>query len=345
MWKLFSRQWFLPALFISLAIGFGLTDWVRPIAEIAVLRSSITAFVLFLMGLTLNADSIARSIRKPGPALLGIGINTFLVPLLALPSLWLLSPEMAGGLIVTALVPSTLASAAVWTRKAGGDDATAMIVSVVTNLACFLVAPFGLWLILGQVTEISARDQIVSLAVWVVLPMIVGQITRRFLLARWAAKYQSNLATLAQCGILVMVCFGSVASADRMREPDLGQAGSTNQPELTDETGIGSRTSMGPAAIIAVGVMAIWVHLLSFFVAIAASKRLGHEPATQIAVGIAGSQKTLMVGLQIALDCGVSVLPMIIYHVGQLMIDTVIVQRWAKRNRPLSDDKSKTSPK
>jgi sodium/bile acid cotransporter 7 len=345
VWKLFSRQWFLPALVISLAIGFGLTDWVRPIGEIAVLRSSITALVLFLMGLTLNADSIARSIRKPGPALLGIGINTFLVPLLALPSLWLLPPEMAGGLIVTALVPSTLASAAVWTRKAGGDDATAMIVSVVTNLACFLVAPFGLWLILGQVTEISARDQIVSLAAWVVLPMILGQITRRFLLARWAAKYQSNLATLAQCGILVMVCFGSVASADRMREPDPEQAGSPNRAEIIGEARVGNRTSMGPAVILAVGVMAISVHLVSFFVAIAASKRLGHEPATQIAVGISGSQKTLMVGLQIALDCGVSVLPMIIYHVGQLMIDTVIVQRWVKRHRQTLDDKLESNTK
>lgn len=345
MWKLFSRQWFLPALIISLAIGFGLTDWVRPLAEIAVLRSSITAFVLFLMGLTLNADSIARSIRKPGPALLGIGINMFLVPLLALPSLWLLSPEMAGGLIVTALVPSTLASAAVWTRKAGGDDATAMIVSVVTNLSCFLVAPLGLWLILGQVTEISARDQIVSLAVWVVIPMIIGQITRRLLLSQWAAKKQSSLATLAQCGILVMVCFGSVASADRMREVSPQRVESPNPAEISGEVVSGNRTTMGPAAIVAVGGLAILVHLSAFFIAIKVSKRLGHEPATQIAVGISGSQKTLMVGLQIALDCGVSVLPMIIYHVGQLMTDTVIVQRWAKQNPPLSDDKSKTSSK
>jgi len=345
VWKLFSRQWFLPALVISLAIGFGLTNWVRPIAEIAILRSSITAFVLFLMGLTLNAHSIARSIRKPGPAMLGIGINTFLVPLLALPALWLLSPEMAGGLIVTALVPSTLASAAVWTRKAGGDDATAMIVSVVTNLACFLVAPLGLWLILGRVTEISARDQIISLAAWVVLPMILGQITRRFLLSQWAGKHQTGLATLAQCGILVMVCFGSVASADRMREPDPGQAGTPIRAEISGEAISGSRTTMGPAAILAVGGMAISIHLISFFVAIAVSKRLGHERATQIAVGISGSQKTLMVGLQIALDCGVSVLPMIIYHVGQLMIDTVIVQRWAKRNQQTSDNKSETNAK
>jgi sodium/bile acid cotransporter 7 len=345
VWKRISRQWFLPALVISLAIGFGLGDWVRPISEIAVVRSSITASVLFLMGLTLNADSIARSIRNPGPALLGIGVNTFLVPLVALPSLWLLPAELAGGLIVTTLVPSTLASAAVWTRKAGGDDATAMIVSVVTNLACFLVAPLGLWLILGQMTEISAREQIVSLAVWVVIPMIFGQTVRRLFFASWAAKQQVMLSSLAQCGILVMVCFGSVASADRMRASDSVMVQPGVHADFTGEMELASRTRMGPAMILWVTVLAVSVHLISFALAVVASKRLGHRRPIQIAVGLAGSQKTLMVGLQIALDCGVSVLPMIIYHVSQLMVDTVIVQRWAQGNAPADGDKMKTLAK
>lgn len=345
MWKRISRQWFLPALVISLAIGFGLGDWVRPISEIAVVRSLITASVLFLMGLTLNADSIARSIRNPGPALLGIGVNTFLVPLVALPSLWLLPPEFAGGLIVTTLVPSTLASAAVWTRKAGGDDATAMIVSVVTNLACFLVAPLGLWLILGQLTEISAREQIASLAVWVVFPMIFGQAVRRLFLASWAAKQQVMLSSLAQCGILIMVCFGSVASADRMRAADLAKGQSEVQSGFTGELDPTDRTRKGPAVILWVTVLAISVHLISFAAAVLLSKRLGHQRPLQIAVGLAGSQKTLMVGLQIALDCGVSVLPMIIYHVSQLMVDTVIVQRWSKVDLPADVDKMKSLAK
>jgi sodium/bile acid cotransporter 7 len=35
-----------------------------------------------------------------------------------------------------------------------------------------------------------------------------------------------------------------------------------------------------------------------------------------------------MVGLQIAIDCGVSVIPMLVYHLSQLIIDTVIADRW-----------------
>lgn len=308
------RQWFFVFLLAGLVVGFGFPGLIRPIAEITLLRSLITATVLFLMGLTLNAESVARSIRNPTAVLTAIAVSTFVVPLLALPSLWILSADMAGGLIVTTLVPCTLASAAVWTRKGGGDDAVAMVVSVVTNVACFLVAPLGLWLTLGQVTEISAREQVVSLAIWVVLPLLVGQIVRRSVLPAWAAKNQARLSSVAQCGILVMVAFGSVASADRLAQRE-------------DGAGI-----VGELA--GVGTLAVLVHCGALVIGIAAARRLGAAPPQQIAVGIAGSQKTLMVGLQIALDCGVSVLPMIIYHVGQLVIDTFVVQHWAKRYPP-----------
>lgn len=314
MWKAISRQWFLLALVVCLAIGFGLPDLIRPLAEFGLLRSLITASVLFLMGLTLDARSVSRAVRRPMPSLLGIGLNTLVVPLLALPPLWLLSTEMGGGLVVASLVPCTLASAAVWTRKAGGDDGVAMVVSVVTNLSCFLVAPLGLWLILGQVTEISATKQITNLALWVVLPLIVGQLLRRIWLARWAAARRTQLSTLAQMGILVMVAFGSVASADH----------------IADRPGEGLTGGIA-LEIATAGAMAIGIHCITLAVGVAAARSLGATAAEQIAVGLAGSQKTLMVGLQIALDCGVSVLPMIIYHVGQLMLDTVVVQRWAER--------------
>lgn len=314
MWKAISRQWFLLALVVCLAIGFGLPDLLRPLAQIGLLRSLITASVLFLMGLTLDAQSIGRAVRRPMPSLLGIGLNTLLVPLLALPALWLLSTELGGGVIVASLVPCTLASAAVWTRKAGGDDGVAMVISVITNLSCFLVAPLGLWLILGRVTEISAVDQITNLALWVVLPMVAGQVLRRMLLAQWAAEHRVQLATLAQTGILVMVAFGSVASADHIADrPGGGMSGGV------------------ALEIVAAGTLVIGIHCVTLAIGVAAARGLGATAAEQIAVGLAGSQKTLMVGLQIALDCGVSVLPMIIYHVGQLMLDTVVAQRWSER--------------
>jgi sodium/bile acid cotransporter 7 len=48
----------------------------------------------------------------------------------------------------------------------------------------------------------------------------------------------------------------------------------------------------------------------------------------QAAVAFAGSQKTLMIGLAIAVEFGgLAVLPMMAYHVGQLLVDTLLADR------------------
>ena len=47
-----------------------------------------------------------------------------------------------------------------------------------------------------------------------------------------------------------------------------------------------------------------------------------------MAVAFAGSQKTLMVGLLMAISLQVSILPMVAYHISQLFIDTLIAERF-----------------
>ncbi|MCA9153063.1 MAG: bile acid:sodium symporter, partial [Planctomycetales bacterium] len=60
---------------------------------------------------------------------------------------------------------------------------------------------------------------------------------------------------------------------------------------------------------------------------LARASRMAREDC--IAVAIAGSQKTLMVGLHVAITyySGLAILPMITYHVGQLFLDTLIADR------------------
>ena len=38
-----------------------------------------------------------------------------------------------------------------------------------------------------------------------------------------------------------------------------------------------------------------------------------------------------MVGLLLAIDLGVSILPMVTFHLGQLFVDTLIADRWARQ--------------
>jgi sodium/bile acid cotransporter 7 len=264
------------------------------------------------MGVTLHADTIRRSLARPLPALLAIGMNVVAVPLLCLPTWWLLSEQHFGGLFITAIVPCTLASASVWTRKAEGDDSIAMMTTVVTNLACVVVVPLGIWLVLSQQTEIDAVQQVSTLAMLVVLPLILAQAMRRAGLDAWADRHKFRLAALAQVGILLMVIFGAQASAtlvDRAASP-----------------------SAGWIRLLWLIVTAAVIHVLALLLGVVGARMLGMTRASQIAVGIAGSQKTLMVGLQIAIECGVSVIPMLVYHLSQLFIDTIVAEHWRRRS-------------
>ena len=320
MWANLKTYWFLLALAVCSAVGYFATAPLEPLLSQTWLRNGIVFAVMWAMGVTLKADTVRASLSRPTAALLAIGMNVAVVPILCLPAAWVLSESLFGGLFVAAIVPCTLASASVWTRKAGGDDSIAMLTTVVTNLACLVVAPLGVWLVLAATTQVSAAQQISKLALLVVAPLIAAQLMRRLGAAPWADRNKARLGMFGQLGILAMVVFGSAHGAGRvLAETD----------RASDGSGIGFQGVDFGLMIFA----AVAVHVLALALGIGAARGLGCRRDAQIAVGIAGSQKTLMVGLQIAIDCGVSVIPMLVYHLGQLVIDTLVGQRWSRKTR------------
>jgi sodium/bile acid cotransporter 7 len=308
MWHFWTKQWFLVAIAAALGVGYVAAEALEPLRRSVLFRDSVVWTVMFLMGITLSPAAIRRSLRHPVPALLALLINIVGVPLLAIPTYWLLGPEWYGGLVVATLVPCTLASASVWTRRAGGDDSIAILTTVVTNLACVVVLPYGTyWMLATSGIEVSPMSQMRSLAIIVVLPLVFAQVARRLGADVWADRKKIGILLVAQFGILIMVTLGAAAGRSSMLEPA--------QQSTAIEFVTGS-------------VAAIVIHVIALAIGIAVSRAVGANRQEQIAVGISGSQKTLMVGLQIAISAGVSVLPMIVYHVAQLVIDTVVVDRW-----------------
>ena len=152
-----QRQWFLAALFTVFVLGFSFPTQFEPFADAKTLRSCIVALVLFMMALPLDTQSVGDSIRRPWPAVLASIVNVVLLPLVAWLFAQLLTGDMKTGLLVTAAVPCTLASAAVWTRRAGGDDTVSILVTALTNVTCFLTVPFWLYVTTGS--EMSIEDQ------------------------------------------------------------------------------------------------------------------------------------------------------------------------------------------
>ena len=302
------RHWFLVFLAFSFSIGYYLSNFFAVILEWSLVRDTIVFAVMWAMGVTLPAGQIRQSLRCPKPSLLAIIVNVIAVPVLVLPTCYVLTDELFGGLFVTAIVPSTLASASVWTRRAGGDDSISMMTTVVTNLGCVVVVPIGIWLVLEQQVQMDPWLQVSKLSWLVAFPLALAQGMRYFGASSWADRNKAKLGFATQVGILTMVFWGAISS------------GGTSESETE---GVG-----GGETLVVVFGCALLVHWLSLRLAVLLARRIGLSPSQQIAIGFAGSQKTLMVGLQIAIDCGVSVLPMIIYHLGQLLVDTVIADRW-----------------
>jgi sodium/bile acid cotransporter 7 len=155
-----------------------------------------------------------------------------------------------------------------------------------------------------------------KLALIVVAPLILAQLVRRMGAASWADRNKFRLSTLAQLGILVMVTFGAVASATRVSESGVEPTAWINMVLLI--------------------LLAAAIHLAALWIGVMIARQSGSPREAQIAVGMAGSQKTLMVGLQIAIDCGVSVVPMLVYHLSQLVLDTIVAGKWKAQTDALS---------
>ena len=141
-----SRSLVLVALVALLVAGMGWPRAMRPLVG-WMNGDWVVAFVTFIMALPLETSAIWGTVRRPGAAWLGAFMNAAVCPPLGWLASRVLPPELAIGVIVATTVPCTLATAAVWTRRAGGNDAVAFLVTMITNLACFLVVPGWLWLL------------------------------------------------------------------------------------------------------------------------------------------------------------------------------------------------------
>lgn len=316
------HRWFLIALVALLMAGMGWPATMKPVVG-WMNGDWVVAIVTFIMALPLETSALWGAVRRPGAAWLGAFMNSGVCPPLGWLASLLLPPELAVGVIVATAVPCTLATAAVWTRRAGGNDAVAFLVTMITNLGCFLVVPFWLWLLSGVHAQVNYQAIVVGLIVLIVVPILLAQLMRQWRpLGAWATRHKKSLSLVAQIGVLTMVVIGAVTSGEKLEG-------------MEDD----SILSLRNVLLMVIGVTA--VHVAALVLGLRASRLLGFAWPDSIAVAFAGSQKTLMVGAYVALAVGpLAILPMVVYHAVQLFIDTIIADRWANQGAELADDGS-----
>lgn len=307
------RYWFFLGLATVLTVGFFFHGTLDSLTKIVALRNGTVATVMFLMAWSMDSSAVWRAFTHPSAGLCAVLINLGLLPLLAWGASRFLADDLAVGILIAATAPCTLASASVWTRRAGGNDAIAVMVTLITNLSCFLVTPCWLYLMAGRIIKInlSPSEMIVRLFGLVVLPICVGQMLRLYGPVReWVADHKPQLNVASQSGILTMVLIGAIQSGRQLSE-----TGGEFSPSGLD---------YGLMVVLTLGC-----HCVALAIGFRIGRQLNFRREDTIAVAISGSQKTMTVGIDVAITYfgGLTILPMVTYHVGQLIIDTFVSDR------------------
>lgn len=320
-------QWFLTTVLVVIGLGVFRPNWAVELAEAChrfLPSSFLTAFVLFLMSVTLPLKKFHESLKRPWGLLLASLISIVIMPLLG----WGLSRvqltvDAQWGLLIAGAVPSTMASSAVWTRRASGNDAISLCVTMITNGSCFLVIPFWMRIYSGEDLGFDPWGMIQKLLLVAVLPMTLGQILRAIpSIGDWVvqARNKQKLSILSQIGILLIIYQGLIHMSVQ------------NLPHGTNQ-------SINTLSLIWLGLCCLLLHAMGLGLGIFLSRHFELNPADQIAVGISGSQKTLAIALETATfpqiiafaGGGLLMLGPLMFHLLQLIFDSVVVEVWNRQ--------------
>lgn len=319
-----KQSWFLIALVILLPSGMigGLLD-TTSLAKMTLDKVDpkvTTVAILFLMAFSLNSERLRDSFRAPGPVVWGTIVNIGFLPLMAWPLASIFDRiDFALGLMITAVVPCTLATASVSTRQANGNDAVSLLITLLTNLISVFLTPLWLKWTISIDADIDPWPVIANLAWTVLLPTILGQVARLApLLSRIAVTRRSTISILAQCLVLLIVTKAAVGAGSELQKQ-------ANWPPIIEF-----------AALV---VACAGLHAGAMVIADAGGRWLKLTRVDRIATVFAGSQKTLPIGLLLAAMPAITgdrslpfvTFPILLFHAVQLLMDTTVADRIARR--------------
>lgn len=224
----------------------------------------------------------------------------------------LLSPALIPGLVYVTLCPSTVQSSINFTSIARGNVAGAIVSASASNLLGVFLTP----LLAIALMNTSGQAQvglgaIVDLMLQILLPFILGQLSRRWT-ADFVARHK-KLKLFDQASI-VMVVYS--AFSEGVRE---GIWTMVNLPDIV-------------ALVVVCVVMLVFMLWLTWF----AARRLGFDRADAIAIQFCGTKKSLATGLPMATvlfagsPIGLIMLPLMVFHQAQLMACSWLATRYAR---------------
>jgi sodium/bile acid cotransporter 7 len=275
--------------------------------------------VFFLHGVGLSTERLRAGVTRWKLHLLVQAFTFGVFPLLFLgfraAARGVVPPDLMLGFLYLAALPSTISSSVAMTAIARGNVAAAIFNATLSSLVGVFLTPLLVSVIMGSAgAELSLRDAMLKIAGLLALPLFIGQAVRPFAGA-WLARYKKYTSTFDRLVILLLVY---VAFCDSVRA--------------------GLWTNYGVTTIAKTAAFAALFLAVVLVLTRRAATLLGFEKEDEIVAVFCGSKKTLASGVPMAKllfgahpGIGLIVLPIMFYHQIQLLVCSVLAERYARR--------------
>ena len=278
------------------------------------------ALLFFLYGGKLDRGAIRAGLlnwRLPGTSLAATYV---MFPILGLVLVMLFGPLLGAtaslGFLFLAVLPSTVQSSIAFTGIAGGNVAGAICSASLSNLLAVVLTPALVALVLQQGGGEVGLDAVVKIATQILLPFVLGQIAMPWL-GGFIRRHRMLSLTVDRGSILLIVYAAFSAGT---------------------VSGLWDDVSGGDLALISAVVVLFLA--LAMAAMVLSGRLLGLPEEDRAALFFCGSTKSLASGLPIATALfapervGAIVLPLMIFHMLQLLVCAFLAQRAVRQAVP-----------
>ncbi|WP_238455516.1 arsenic resistance protein [Desulfolucanica intricata] len=147
--------------------------------------------MLYPMMVGIKVGEVAGAAKRVGFMTVVMIMNYFISPLLAalLAHVFLAGyPDFAVGLILTGVVPCAGMIVA-WTAMAKGNAPMTLVITVTSFLAGIVLIPLWMSALAGKYVPVDAWQMMKTILYTIVIPLILGNLTRVWLVKKWGPKY------------------------------------------------------------------------------------------------------------------------------------------------------------
>nr|WP_315191469.1 bile acid:sodium symporter family protein [uncultured Albidiferax sp.] len=283
------------------------------------LTTAAIALLFFLHGAKLSRAAVVAGISHWRLHLLVLGCTFALFPVLGLllkPVFsFMLTPDLALGMLFLCTLPATVQSAIAFTAMARGNVSAAVCSASASSLIGVFITPLLVgWLVVpGGVSGAGELEAVGRIMLQLMLPFVLGQLLQP-LVGGFVKTHAAKLKYVDQGSILLVVYTAFSAAVIE---------GLWKQVPLPILLGV----------VVASCVLLALVLVLTTRL----GRLLGFSQEDQITIVFCGSKKSLASGVPMAKVLfaapvvGVMLLPLMIFHQIQLMVCAVLAQRYAKR--------------